>query len=136
MTVAPAPAPLADGDRRERLRVRRLREERLVDWTLLLGALAVVLASVLMTPGADGVSLFGWDLPGLCTFRNLTGLRCPGCGMTRSFVYMGHLDPLAAFRLHVIGPPLYLLVAVQVPWRAWKRWGARAAASTAPRAQG
>jgi Protein of unknown function (DUF2752) len=98
--------------------------------------LVVVVASALMTPGADGVSLFGWDLPGLCTFRNLTGLRCPGCGMTRSFVYMGHLDPLAAFRMHLLGPLLYLFVAAQVPWRAWKRFGAWSGGPGGARAQG
>lgn len=131
-----APAPAADSERREQLRGRRLREERWLDWTLLVGSLGVVAASALMTPGADGVSLFGWDLPGLCTFRNLTGLRCPGCGMTRSFVYMGHLDPLAAFQMHLLGPFLYVFVAAQAPWRAWKRLRPRSGGPGATDAQG
>ncbi|MBB4136022.1 DUF2752 domain-containing protein [Gordonia humi] len=46
------------------------------------------------------------DGPVLCPFRRLTGLPCPGCGLTRSFVYTMHGDLPAAFAAHAFGPPL------------------------------
>ncbi|MDN5717314.1 MAG: DUF2752 domain-containing protein [Janibacter sp.] len=39
-----------------------------------------------------------------CIMRILTGLPCPGCGMTRSWVHMAHGDVLTAFEYNVFGP--------------------------------
>jgi hypothetical protein len=80
-------------------------------------AVAVVAASMLLTPGAEHVALFGWDLPPLCVFKAVTGWDCPGCGLTRSFVYMGHAAFLEAFRMHGLGPLLYAVVVLQIPLR-------------------
>ncbi|MDR3552125.1 MAG: DUF2752 domain-containing protein [Clostridia bacterium] len=33
-----------------------------------------------------------------CIFRSITGLDCPGCGMTRAFYCLLHLDFAQAFR--------------------------------------
>jgi hypothetical protein len=46
------------------------------------------------------------DLPGvvLCPFRALTGLPCPGCGMTRAFCSMGHGDVASAFGYNALAP--------------------------------
>ena len=85
-------------------------------------ALAVVVASVVLTPSDSVVSFFGWDVPPLCMFKRITGMDCPGCGLTRSFTYMGHGDVIDAFTRHKLGPPFYLFVAAQVPWRAVKLW--------------
>ena len=53
---------------------------------------AVFLASVLLDTTSEQVTLFGWDVPALCAWRNMTGMECMGCGLTRSFVFMGHLQ--------------------------------------------
>ena len=80
-------------------------------------SLAVVAASVVLSPDPQTIALFGWELPGLCTFRRLFGIDCPGCGLTRSFVYMGHLQPRQALEMHLLGPVLYTLNLAHIPWR-------------------
>ena len=37
----------------------------------------------------------GWGIP--CVFSALTGLECPGCGVSRMLVSLVHLDLAAAF---------------------------------------
>jgi hypothetical protein len=44
--------------------------------------------------------------PVLCPFRLLTGLPCPGCGLTRSWVGLAHGDFGAAFANNLVGPLL------------------------------
>lgn len=85
-------------------------------------ALAVLLLSVFLEPGESTVGVMGWDFPPLCAWKQLLGWRCLGCGLTRSFVYMGHGQWLEAFRMHWLGPLGWLLVVSQVPWRAWLIW--------------
>jgi hypothetical protein len=94
--------------------------EKVWDLSILIASVLVVTASVLLTPDPLQLSLFGWQLPPLCLFRALTGHDCPGCGLTRSFTYMGHVDPVTAFRMHVLGPLLWGAVAAQIPWRIVK----------------
>jgi hypothetical protein len=47
----------------------------------------------------------------LCIFKNVTGLPCPGCGLTRSAVAFFHLNFQESFRYH---PLLLLVVGVVV----------------------
>ena len=42
-----------------------------------------------------------------CPFRLLTGLPCPGCGMTRSLSAMLHGNLALSFRYHPLGPVLF-----------------------------
>ena len=59
------------------------------------------------------VSRTGWSLP--CPFHAVTGLECPGCGITRLFLALGHGDFRAAFAanpaLFFAGPLLIFLLA-------------------------
>lgn len=46
-----------------------------------------------------------------CLFRRLTGVPCPGCGMTRAFLAAFRLDFPEAFRMHPLWPlpvPVFL----------------------------
>ncbi len=64
----------------------------------------------------------------ICLFKNLTGVPCPGCGMTRAFLFLGHgqipkagtLNPLAlpvAILLLLQGVRLLLRLATQADYR-------------------
>lgn len=60
------------------------------------GALAVG-AAFLLSP--DHIE----DGPVICPFRRLTGLPCPGCGLTRSWVYLAHGQWRDAIVAHPFG---------------------------------
>lgn len=49
------------------------------------------------------------DGPVICPFRLMTGLPCPGCGLTRSWVYLVHGQWHDAFAANPFGPILLLL---------------------------
>ncbi len=80
----------------------------------------IVLSAVLLDPSRQLVQLFGLDVPVLCTWRQLTGMSCPGCGLTRSFTFMAHGQVIEAFHMNWAGPILFSIVAVQLPWRGFK----------------
>jgi hypothetical protein len=68
---------------------------------------AVFAASALWSPT---------DLPGfvVCPFRAVTGLPCPGCGMTRAFCAIGHGDFAGAFGFNVLAP--FVFAAALLLW--------------------
>jgi hypothetical protein len=49
--------------------------------------------------------------PVVCPFRLITGLPCPGCGLTRSWVFIAHGDLGAALRANPFG---YLAMAAAI----------------------
>lgn len=93
--------------------------------TLLVLGLGAVTASMVLSTDGHQVFLGHWSLPPMCAFRELTGWPCPGCGLTRSFVYMGHLQVLEAFRMHLLGPVAFIVAAAQVPLRLRTLWRLR-----------
>ena len=88
------------------------------DASMLAICAAVVALACLMTPSVTELSLFGWEVPILCTFRRLTGWPCPGCGLTRSFVFLAHGRLADAFGINVFGPVAFAWVVAQIPLRA------------------
>jgi hypothetical protein len=66
----------------------------------------VLLLSVLLEPAwVEGQ-------PTLCVMHRTTGVPCPGCGLTRSFVATAHGDLGGAFAFHAFGPLLFLASAL------------------------
>ncbi|MEI7529874.1 MAG: DUF2752 domain-containing protein [Elusimicrobiota bacterium] len=50
----------------------------------------------------------------LCPFKALTGLPCPGCGMTHAFLALGRLDFAGAYAENPLVFPLAALMALYV----------------------
>jgi hypothetical protein len=48
----------------------------------------------------------------VCGFKNLTGLPCPGCGLTHSFCALTQGDIAGGFAFNLLGPLLYLALIV------------------------
>lgn len=46
-------------------------------------------------------------LPIFCPFNDLTGIPCPGCGMTRAFLALAEFDFVPALRFNPFSLPLF-----------------------------
>jgi hypothetical protein len=78
------------------------------------GALAAAATLVaLVDPSAPGSRLPG------CTFHRLTGLWCPGCGLTRGVHHLLHGDVTQAVGSNVFTP--LVVLAIAVVWLQWVR---------------
>lgn len=90
---------------------------------VLLGlAVFVVAAAALFTPSDQVLTVFGQEIPVLCGWRTMTGIPCPGCGLTRSFTYMAHGQVMAAFQMNWLGPPMFAVCLGSIPWQAFRLW--------------
>ncbi len=91
--------------------------------TAFMGLGAVLAASVVLPlPAGDGRIA---HLPTVCPFYRITGLPCPGCGLTRAFVCLGHGRWAEALHWHPIGWFVYALFAL-----FWLRAGVTLATGT------
>lgn len=109
-----APAGASDHEKRAGTFLARL------IWTpLALGCLAVVGIAAWLR--ADGRGYGTHEQLGIppCMFTETTHVPCPGCGLTTSFTLMAHFHFIEAFRVHLMGPLLFLVtlfVAVYGPY--------------------
>lgn len=87
---------------------------RLHPTSLLRGAIAlalgVTLASGLLRAICDVDLLRHLCLFPACPFHAVSGLPCPGCGMTRAFLLLGQLRVGAALAAHPLAPGLLLVM--------------------------
>jgi Protein of unknown function (DUF2752) len=58
-----------------------------------------------------------FPLPETCMSRALLGVKCPGCGLTRSIIHMAEGDWQASWRAHRLGMVMGAVIAFQVPYR-------------------
>jgi hypothetical protein len=114
------PAPVrAEVDREEaatRSRRRRHRE------MLLIALAATFLPFVLDVLPNQRVAFRGlrqFPLPETCMARSVFGVSCPGCGLTRSFIYLARGDWQHALALHRLGWLLAAAVLLQFPYRLY-----------------
>lgn len=87
---------------------------------LAVSIVALALAFVMVEVPGGRVAVRGFPshpLPQTCGARSLLGVRCPGCGLTRSFIHLAEGDWRASWRSHRLGWLIAALVAFQVPYR-------------------
>ena len=78
-------------------------------------ATLLVASALLPLPQNNAIA----GMPSICVFHNLTGLPCPGCGLTRSWVSMAHGQFASAFVWHPLGPILFTSALFYTFWSAW-----------------
>ena len=101
---------------------REMSTTRSFDWVFLILAILIVSLSFLLSRESDGVgvSVPGvFRLPSICMTKNVFGLDCPGCGLTRSFISLVGGDLWASLQANPAGFAYFLLIVGQIPYRGW-----------------
>lgn len=107
---------------------RRPRSDAQLHWILLGMSAAVMLAACLLSVRGEEqvvMPIIGIPLPGTCSFKSFFGMDCPGCGLTRCFVSLGHGDVRGAWSFNPVGIFLFGVVAFQIPYRLTQLWRLR-----------
>jgi hypothetical protein len=88
--------------------------------TMLIVACGVVVLSLLLHVRSDQRVEFTWlpniPLPESCWTYSLFGTKCPGCGLTRSIVYLAHGDWQASLAIHRLGILMAVAILAQFPY--------------------
>jgi len=74
-----------------RLEIRKAPSRRLSGFAILSG---ILLASIVIPP-------FHREVFTVCLLQDIFGIPCPGCGLTRAFLFLGHGDFRSALELNV-----------------------------------
>ena len=93
---------------------------------LVLACVIIVLSFVLIVRSDDHAAfalLPNWPIPSTCPSQTIFGVDCPGCGLTRSFIFLAHGDWHSAFVRNRVGWLLALAVIVQIPYRLFALLG-------------
>ncbi|MBI3651534.1 MAG: DUF2752 domain-containing protein [Acidobacteria bacterium] len=106
--AAPEVAPLASIEATTQRTQRELWTKRAA-WIFLLGMSAVILTSIIYKPTPVNA---GDEYFTICGFKNLTGLPCPGCGLTHSFCEIGKGHLASALNWNWLGLPLFILMVL------------------------
>jgi hypothetical protein len=86
---------------------------------MLLACATVLVASFILRPNEEGLSLFGLRWPFHCWLHETVGIRCALCGMSRSFCSLAHGDIEASLGFHRLGPLLFAFFCLQIPYRLY-----------------
>jgi hypothetical protein len=83
---------------------------------VLIICIAMLAAAFIITPAKNGgtLSLVGFAMPPTCATKMTTGLSCPGCGLTRSWVAAAHGRFQESLSYHNLGWVIMLYTALQL----------------------
>ena len=87
---------------------------------ILIICVGILLGCFILKPPSDespNVQIGNIPLPGFCTFRGLTGIPCPGCGLLRSMVSVVHGELGKSLEYHRLGLVTIVYVFVQFLFR-------------------
>jgi hypothetical protein len=87
---------------------------------LVLAGLVVTFAFLLEVQDGRRVALWllpSYPLPESCPSHTILGVDCPGCGLTRSIVYLAHGEWTNSWKMHRIGWLLAATIVLQFPYR-------------------
>lgn len=98
------------------------RSDWLLHLVLLFLSTGILVAAFSLRAGETTVTIpfLNRPLPELCTLKRVTGLSCPGCGLTRCFISLAHGDLASAWAFNPAGIWLFAVVAAQLPWRTYQ----------------
>jgi len=97
-----------------------INENRKSDIIILVTAmLSIVLSFILIQKNAHvNIPLGkGFAVPETCFIKSFTGIRCPTCGLTRSFMAISHADFRQSIAYNSGGIVAYVYVLFQLPYR-------------------
>jgi len=84
----------------------RINPELAPSLVVLVACSCILLGALVLAPpgsGSHSISVGRITLPEICIFQNLTGLPCPGCGMTRSITSAVRGDIAESLSHHRLG---------------------------------
>jgi hypothetical protein len=88
---------------------------------MLVVAFFVVMLSFLLQVGDGGRVAYRdlpqYPLPPMCGSNAWFGVKCPGCGLTRSFIHLAHGNWAASYRCHRLGWLMAAAILLQFPYR-------------------
>lgn len=79
---------------------------RLENYAGLIAIMLIFLISLVAPPFEQGRFT-------ICLFKNITGMPCPSCGMTRAFLFLGHGQIAKATALNPLALPVAVLLLLQ-----------------------
>ena len=85
---------------------------------LIAASLIIALSGWLQLKNTEEIEFPFWGtLPGICAWKNMSGIECPGCGLSRCFVEIGHGHWRSAWHYNPAGFLIFGLVVYQIPFR-------------------
>jgi Protein of unknown function (DUF2752) len=112
----PGEEPEDDASSRADNRIRRHRQ------MLAIACATCLLAFLLHEVPSGRVAVRGlpqFPVPQTCASRAWLGLRCPGCGLTRSIIHLAEGDWQASWRAHRLGGLFAIVILFQIPYRLY-----------------